>query len=438
MNSLKTKIYLVLMCLSGLQAYAQKNIDFIKKNASEIKIEFEANDYKDLADLQRKIGDSRLVLLGEQTHGDGTTIETKARIVKFLHEKMGFNILAFESSFYNAERSWDVLQWDKNPVNCIQNSTFELWGYTQQFLPLAEYIANSAKTERPLQITGFDTQLHGYFLKRDLPMDFMMFLKKYNIPFSGQEEQNTFFKAYHALVHGINQSPNLIEKERTNIQAMLPVFRKLLYQKIEDISSLPVDGVTSEWKQFWISTRAYLPFFLAEKKIETTPLENAASLRDSLMAENLIWLTNVQYPKDKIIVWAASWHIGKSAVSKQNSKQEISAKVMGDYLNSSLGPISYSICFTTYSGNWSWYNMSDSHPIDPPGEESFEALFHHAGFNNAFMDFKFNKKSPNGKWLNKARSMRPYGHQDLLRIWPKSFDAVIFNKNMTRALPIRN
>lgn len=427
----------MILCLPGLQSYGQKEVRFIKKNASEIAIDFNNADYRDFADLKRKIGDARLVLLGEETHGDGTTIEAKTRMVRFLHEQMGFNVLAFESSFYNAERAWSVAHWDKDPLNAIQNSTFELWGHTQQFLPLAKYIAGSVKTAKPLRITGFDTQLHGFFLKRDLPVDFLMFLKKYDIPFENQMQQDTFYKVYRALVFGFTQDQAVANAERISIREKLPAFKHILDQKIKDISSLPPDDVTSYWKQIWISTREYLPAILAEKKIESGELANAATIRDSLMAENLIWLTNNRYANDKIIVWAASWHIGRSPDNKSIPATEIYPPVMGDYIKNSLGKKVYSICFTAYSGEWAWYNMQTPHQIGSQTKDSFEALFNKAGFKNAFLDFKSNCLLPDGQWLSKKRAMRPYGYKDFLRSWPLIFDAVIFNSIMTRALPVK-
>ena len=47
-----------------------------------------ADDFSDLEPIRRAIGDSRVVLLGEQSHGDGATFLAKARLVKFLHQRM--------------------------------------------------------------------------------------------------------------------------------------------------------------------------------------------------------------------------------------------------------------------------------------------------------------------------------------------------------------
>src|SRR4051812_15253729 len=53
-------------------------------------------DFADLEPLARAIGDARIVMLGEQTHGDGATFLAKCRLVHFLHERLGFDVLSFE------------------------------------------------------------------------------------------------------------------------------------------------------------------------------------------------------------------------------------------------------------------------------------------------------------------------------------------------------
>jgi erythromycin esterase-like protein len=42
--------------------------------------------FSDLMPLKHDIGDRRIVVLGEPTHGDGTAFQAKSRLVKFLHE----------------------------------------------------------------------------------------------------------------------------------------------------------------------------------------------------------------------------------------------------------------------------------------------------------------------------------------------------------------
>lgn len=51
---------------------------------------------EDLGALDEAIGDSRVVLLGEQSHGDGAAFVAKTQIVEHLHRNLGFDVLAID------------------------------------------------------------------------------------------------------------------------------------------------------------------------------------------------------------------------------------------------------------------------------------------------------------------------------------------------------
>ena len=58
--------------------------------------------------IGQAIGDSRIVMLGEQDHGDGETFKKKIELVKFLIETKGFNVVAFESDFFAINKVWET------------------------------------------------------------------------------------------------------------------------------------------------------------------------------------------------------------------------------------------------------------------------------------------------------------------------------------------
>jgi erythromycin esterase len=62
------------------------------------------DDFSDLEPLVAKIGSSRLVMLGEHTHNDGATFLAKARLLRFLHQRLGFDVLAWEGGFLDGAR----------------------------------------------------------------------------------------------------------------------------------------------------------------------------------------------------------------------------------------------------------------------------------------------------------------------------------------------
>ena len=67
-------------------------------------------DLSDLRPLGPAFDDIEMVLLGEATRGDGTTFEAKARMVRFLHEEKGFDLLAFECGLFDCHRAWQAIR----------------------------------------------------------------------------------------------------------------------------------------------------------------------------------------------------------------------------------------------------------------------------------------------------------------------------------------
>ncbi len=63
---------------------------------------FDDLESADLAPLLERIGDSRLVLLGEATHGTSEFYRLRARITRELIEKRGFNLVAVEADWPDA------------------------------------------------------------------------------------------------------------------------------------------------------------------------------------------------------------------------------------------------------------------------------------------------------------------------------------------------
>ena len=104
---------LFLACLSlficTVFAQAQSTEELIRQQSREIRtIVTNDTDYTDLQSLASSIGNARIVILGEMDNGDGETLKAKTRLVKYLHQKMGFTVLAFESDFNGVNWIWET------------------------------------------------------------------------------------------------------------------------------------------------------------------------------------------------------------------------------------------------------------------------------------------------------------------------------------------
>ena len=110
-----------------------------------------------LSQLKNVIGDSRIVVLGEQVHGVGTEYENLFLMTKFLHEEMGFNILIQEYPFFSYGNS-KVLSTDTN-YKSIRKSMYWPQAKALEYNLLIKYLEIQNKNNNPIYIGGFDPRI---------------------------------------------------------------------------------------------------------------------------------------------------------------------------------------------------------------------------------------------------------------------------------------
>jgi hypothetical protein len=141
---------------------SDRRVAWLKTHAIPVRtVDPAGGDYSDLQPLKRVIGGARIVLLGEQTHDDGTTFLAKSRLTKFLHEEMGFDVLAWESGLYDVARAWEFIEEGADPATTMRRALFPAWTDVEETRALFEYIGAAARTTRQLAVAGFDCQVSG-------------------------------------------------------------------------------------------------------------------------------------------------------------------------------------------------------------------------------------------------------------------------------------
>lgn len=123
--------------------------------AHEIK-SLTSEDYSDLSFLKPLLKDKTVVSLGENFHRVGEYASMKTRLVKYLHEELGFEVIAFESGLAEASVVNDVAD-ELTAAEMMDNSIFDVWK-SAETLELFNYIKQSRQTDKPLQLAGYDMQ----------------------------------------------------------------------------------------------------------------------------------------------------------------------------------------------------------------------------------------------------------------------------------------
>ena len=384
-------------------------------------------DFSDLEFLRAQLRGVRVVLLGEGDHGVGSDFRAKTRLIKFLHREMGFDVLAFESGgLFGTAAAWRALKTDADPREAFLKGVPEIWGWSEQVQPLIHYLAASAGSDNPLELTGIDIQFFGTAQESLLP-SLREFLDQNGIdspladPDSGPSQilagglDGRFTRDRGQLPEPAEQA-ELVESLRTTAAQL-------------EGSVSGRDGLF--WAQVLRSTSVQMGLYL---DILRHPEESATYFqgRDRQMAENLIWLADTYYRGHKIIVWTHTIHAIRSAAIHHVVNPHMFGRepefTMGHGVWEALGEESFAIGFTSYTGTAYWVTqpeeqqqhiVADQHP----GFE-FEELMDAAGHELAWVNLREAREA--GQWLGRAFLARPVYFKPTRAPWSELLDAFFF------------
>lgn len=366
-------------------------------------------DFDDLAGVGRMIGDRRIVMLGEQTHGDGTCFRTKVRLIKYMHQELGFDVIAFESGLFDCREAWQEFRNPETPVlQAAQTGVFGIWTGSRQVRPLFDYIRKQAAGSRPLELAGVDCQFTGRASRRFVTMLREIAGRLEPDVVSDQELQEVC-DVLDLLVAGKPTVGSLRDFEATMSRL---------------IEAIEAAGDDREMRFFGQALRS------VKAQARSRQVRDPA-MRDAQMARNLVWLAREYYPKRKIIVWAASFHTMRNPASVRVPASRISyekTKTMGHLAHPELGKDVFSVMFTAHRGSaGAWMRRPAALPIAPAG--TLEDVFEKAGIQNGMLSLR--SSEPGAAWLQQPLAARPLGYQYMQADWSRVFDAVIFNETMT-------
>lgn len=417
----KGKIFLgILVCFCSTLFGQSKIKKYIQDKTVPIRsIQIADTNYSDLENIGKAIGESRIVMLGEQDHGDAPTFLAKARLVKYLHEKMGFNVLVFESDFYGLTAAYDEALNDHIILDSvIEGNLFPMWTMCQQFSDLKNYVLQCQRNGSLIHLAGIDQQFHGQYSIRHFPQRLDSFLVASGIPVTNTAEYKSLVPYFYTITHysGRQQTyPNIQE-----INNLIKLTDTILAQlnscpNIDSFWLMAVKTFQSACKhQLLRGSRAYASTFIE---------------RDKQMADNLAWLSTVKYPNEKLIVWAANGHISRNSLNdiEPSGMRHIS---LGYYFTQrpEFANNTYVLGFTSYEGNAGRTTTSETYTLPPADPKSVASWMKEKGYDFSFIDFKkFRMANPkfNNRFLMSGDSHFPQKNS-----WTNAFDGIFFVKTM--------
>jgi len=300
-------IFLLSICLVVVNFFIEPNSVKIKEY-NDIQKELEDKtvtinsinpvdtNFSDLLFLKKSLQDAEIVLLGEQQHGDGATFMAKSRLIKFLHQEMGFDVLIYESGLFDCSCLWDTLKREEifNP-DIFSDALFSFWCQSEETQPLLNYIIEKVNTKNELEINGCDLQFSGKITGSERKEQLINYFNEY------KEFDKDKYKNFFESLDGFWK----VHYGKINLSKQ----NELLYE-IKDLNSLITKKGTlsrkdSIFDRYLSNIHDYYRYKLKFKGNSLAQI----NIRDSVMANNIIWLKSNFYRNRKIIIWAANSHI---------------------------------------------------------------------------------------------------------------------------------
>lgn len=371
---------------------------------------------KELRAIGKAIGNRRIVVLGEQDHGDAASMQAKAQLVQYLCEQKGFSVLLWEGDFFAFQQL--KKESGNNWVKEARSITEPFWASGSATEALWQFASDKSTTQKPLRMDGFAMGFASAYSKQYAAAALEKLLTSRSLTLLSSPDRPWFMALFASLLSG--QQTNYTETGKTRFYQWCD----RLSEELDSVGSSPADAE----KQFVNNIKA------------TAIYRWTRTYRSRQMARNADWLLKHRYAKEKVIIWTANFHaikeyglvVARDSVSNrfyQNAIDKDSVQTFTQQLIRKGHHNLYSLACISLSGTYTpraW--ISTDHPVEPIAFVlgSIERSIDSAAAGSVFCNLV---SLPANHPLQKARPMIPYLHtRTLTAQWKKAFDGILFIK----------
>lgn len=332
---------------------------------------FASIEAADLAPLVARIGEARVVLLGEATHGTSEFYAMRARITRELIENKGFRIVAIEGDWPDAARvDHYVRHFEFPPSEWTAFARFPTWMWrNEEVRAFVDWLRAHNKTLAPEKRVAF----HGldlYSLYNSMravltylddvdPATAAIARERYGCLTPWQSDPATYGRA--ALTGRYRSCETDVVHMLNSILAKSSEYALHDGERFLDAvqNARLVANAEAYYRIMYYGSRA------------------SWNLRDSHMFDTLKSLLQFYGPQSKAIVWAHNSHIGNARATEMSMRGEHN---IGQLCRTEFGTGAYLVGFGTDHGTVAaasdWDGPVEFKPVRPAIARSYERLCH--------------------------------------------------------------
>jgi erythromycin esterase len=373
-------------------------------------------DFSDLGFLTTALQGKRLVQLGESGHGVREFSLAKVRLIKFLHEELGYDVIAFESSLFAC---WDAdaRAESLDGAGLLTSCPFGVW-HTAEVLPLFEYVASTKKTARPLTLAGFDVQFSA-------PTDARRWaLVRRVLGAAGDTVTASHWAAFDSTFWAAYQTAGTADVMgrylQANYDALTGGYDSLAAAIVAQRPALEAASGRASIAVALQSVRGMRPFLGELRAFMNIRL--ADELRDRGMADNVDFLLDSLYPGKKVITWAHNFHIRNDGKAVEPDP----TRNMGSWIAVRRRAETYTVGFYVYRGAAAW-NTRVSYSVQTPRDaNTLETILYTARLRYSFYDVAHEPQTAGSRWLWDPIPALDWGTFPYTMVIRDQYDGIVF------------
>lgn len=291
-----------------------------------------APDFKDLSFLATELKGVQVVQLGEASHGTAEFTLLKTRLVKYLHEHLGFNVLAIEAGVM--ESGLAGLHRSRLSEAALMQSVLFGGMHGQEVQRVFGYLKSKPK----LRLIGLDPQFSSNDVLTLVP-EALRPLDANLADQAGKRLGEPY--QYRGKTANADEFRRLRDAYLRWLDTMKSGLANAASTDAVRVMKAGIDGLRFYWN--------YEP--------ETPPTDLFAR-RDEAMFRSLM----AQIGKDKVIVWAHNGHIGRG----------LGYRILGDHLHDKFGRATFALGAVAKEGEFKqhWDGGIKPWEAEPSGIES--------------------------------------------------------------------
>ena len=337
---------------------------------------FEAIRDADVGSLLERVGDSRVVLLGEATHGTSEFYRMRAHITRALIERKGFSVVAVEGDWPDAALVDGWVRHDRPPVGRVPFGRFPAWMWrNREVLSFVQWLHDhNGGVDDGARVGFYGLDLYSLFSSIDVVVGYLervdpeaarLARARYGCLSPWQETLSEYAYAAHiGTIAGC-------EDEIVATLRDLLEHRASMQGAHGDDDEAFFDAVMNA--RLVTNAEAYYRSMVRGRA-------DSWNLRDTHMVDTLEMIVTLLRPGTKAVVWAHNSHVGDASQTEMGRRGEVN---VGQLARERFAGAAWNVGFGTDHGTVAaasdWDGPEERKAVVPSRQDSYERVCHDTG-----------------------------------------------------------